>query len=375
VMSNGIFAWVGVCNLRPLYRLLGPEPRYLYYAEADIASNWRIVNKMGSEEYVERFRRPFDAKLPTDCEKGDAGGSVFDIRLTPEIIQRISMINSHEEKVAIRDKLSEAYGQHFVNLEGKGRGLISTASPVVAVAHALESQQRAIQLLHSQLSVETQRREAAEQHSGAMEQAFETLQLRIQAQLPGPPNVAVLQEVQAAIVGQHARGFSEPVYHAQGVAGPVPAFGFESGGGPNGGPAAVLAAIAAGEGQGQSHDRGLVFEKDGKADWAPDLGPGFGPIPHPPIEPKDRKPVPPPSFRRGPSGMRNSKNIAQPIAYPVATGAAVPDWKLPPMPEAAEAEAAEAAEAAEGQGQEQELPQLPQQPQEEQQQQQPIAAA
>lgn len=60
-------------------------------------------------------------------------------------------------------------------------------SPVAGVAHALEAQQQAIQLLHSQLSSETQRREAAETHAQTMEEAFETLQLRLQAQLPGSP--------------------------------------------------------------------------------------------------------------------------------------------------------------------------------------------
>jgi len=275
VMSNGVFAWVGVCNLRPLYRLLGPEPRYLYYAEASIASNWRIVDKMGSEEFVERFRKPTDAKLPIDCERGDKGAMVAETSLTPEVLQKISMIHSHEEKETIRKKLADTYGQQFMALEGKGRGLISRASPVVAVAHALESQQRAIQLLHSRLALETQRREAAEQASHTMGQAFETLQLRIQAQLPGPPNVANLQEVQAAMA-QNTRGIADR------------SFGF--------GPAEV-------------HDRGLVFEQNGKACWAPDLGPGFGPVPHPPITPKDKKPLPPPSFRRGPAGLRNSKHV------------------------------------------------------------------
>merc|ERR1712061_689568 len=54
-----------------------------------------------------------------------------------------------------------------------------------------------------------------------------------------------------------------------------------------------------------SQNRGIVFEKDGTADWAPDLGPGCGPVPLKPIAPKDKRPTPGPTFRKVSSGLRN----------------------------------------------------------------------
>merc|ERR1711972_695345 len=53
------------------------------------------------------------------------------------------------------------------------------------------------------------------------------------------------------------------------------------------------------------HDRALVLQQDGQTAWAPDLGPGQGPTPRPPVLPKEWKPVPPPTFRRLPSASRN----------------------------------------------------------------------
>merc|ERR1712232_1273049 len=89
------------------------------------------------------------------------------------------------ERAAIRKRLTEAFGPLFAKVEGHQRGMLAKTSAVVAIAHALEAQQRAIQLLHSQLAVASQHRQAAEVHAQTMEEAFETLQLRIQAQLPG----------------------------------------------------------------------------------------------------------------------------------------------------------------------------------------------
>mmetsp|Transcript_116928 Transcript_116928/g.214982 ORF Transcript_116928/g.214982 Transcript_116928/m.214982 type:complete len:736 (-) Transcript_116928:93-2300(-) len=184
--TNGTFAWIGTCNKRPLYRLLAPEPRYLYYAEVDPAwAGWWVADKMGSEGYVEWFRDPADAKLPVYCRRGELGSRVVEAELTREVALKISKITNLGEKTTIRSKLTEVFGAHFTKMEGSQRGLMSKTSPVVGVAHALEAQQRAIQLLHSQLGAESQRREAAEAHAQTMEEAFETLQLRIQAKLPG----------------------------------------------------------------------------------------------------------------------------------------------------------------------------------------------
>lgn len=205
--TNGTFAWIGTCNNRPLYRLLAPEPRYLYFAEVDPAwAGWWVADKMGSEGYVEWFREPADAKLPVYCRKGELGSRVVEAELTREIAQKLGKVSSQAEKTTIRSKLTEVFGAHFTKLEGSQRGLMSKTSPVVGVAHALEAQQRAIQLLHSQLGAETQRREAAEAHASTMEEAFETLQLRIQAKLPSSAATAMGQRFGGADELLSARG-------------------------------------------------------------------------------------------------------------------------------------------------------------------------
>jgi len=182
------------------------------------------------------------------------------------------MIGSHEERDAIRGRLGNAFGELFIKLEAANRGLATATSPVLSVARAMEAQQRAIQLLHSRLAAEAQHREAAEAHARALEDAFDTLQLRIQAQLPGPPTMATLQEMQAA--GGERASAVPPLEAALPPSSP------------------------------QSQARALIFQQDGEAAWAPDLGPGQGPVPRPPVAPKERKPVPPPTFRRPPSGLR-----------------------------------------------------------------------
>lgn len=186
--TNGTFACVGSCNGRPLYRLLGLQARYLYYSQEDPAwCGWWISDKTGSENYVEWFSDPAEARLPVYCRKGELGSRVVEAPLSREIIKKIGEISSQAEKTTIRGMLTEAFGARFIKLDGSQVGLMSKTSPVVAVAHAMEAQQRAIQLLHSQLAAETQRREAAEVHAQTMEESFEMLQLRIQAKMPGAP--------------------------------------------------------------------------------------------------------------------------------------------------------------------------------------------
>eukprot|EP00929_Paragymnodinium_shiwhaense_P113348 TRINITY_DN81622_c0_g1_i1.p1 TRINITY_DN81622_c0_g1~~TRINITY_DN81622_c0_g1_i1.p1 ORF type:complete len:799 (+),score=259.03 TRINITY_DN81622_c0_g1_i1:120-2516(+) len=192
--ANGVYAWVGECNKRALFRLLGSQPRYLYYAAIDPAwQGWWVADKMGSSDYVEWFSQPSEATLPIYCRKGELGSRIVEVGLNREILQKISEIDSQDEKAAIRRRLMEAFGAQFSKLDGSQRGLMSKTSPVVAVAHALEAQQRAIQLLHGQLALETQHREAAEMHASTMEEAFETLHLRIQAQLPGGGGLAAFE--------------------------------------------------------------------------------------------------------------------------------------------------------------------------------------
>mmetsp|Transcript_23059 Transcript_23059/g.65544 ORF Transcript_23059/g.65544 Transcript_23059/m.65544 type:complete len:721 (-) Transcript_23059:82-2244(-) len=280
--SNGVFAWVGECHSRPMYRLLGPEPRYLHYVDKDIASGWVIVDRMGTQEPTERFLKPTDAEIPIACEVGEKGGRVSETRLTRAIVGRISMISSLEEKDAIRAKLNQEFGAAFQELEVSQRGLLSRAGPVLAVARALEAQQRSIQLLHTQLSSEAQRREAAETHARTMEEAFETLQLRIQTQLASPPTVAALQELSKAAMPPAS-----------------PSYGGAS-------PGVTCRDLPGGDAPDfETHSRALILQQDGNTAWGPDLGPGQGPAPPPKVPPKETKPVPPPTFRRLPSGLRN----------------------------------------------------------------------
>eukprot|EP00929_Paragymnodinium_shiwhaense_P094957 TRINITY_DN5585_c0_g1_i2.p1 TRINITY_DN5585_c0_g1~~TRINITY_DN5585_c0_g1_i2.p1 ORF type:complete len:963 (+),score=231.10 TRINITY_DN5585_c0_g1_i2:95-2890(+) len=189
--TNGNFAWVGSCNSRPMYRLLSVEPRYLYYADIDPSwAGWWISSKLGSEDYIEWFREPADATLPVYCQKGELGARVVTAELSRQAVVQICEIPSSEEKAAIRAKLMEGFGPVFTKMEGSNRSLMSKTSPVVGVAHTLESQQRFIQLLAGQLAAETQRREAAELHAQSMEEAFQTMQLRLQAKLPGAQTAA-----------------------------------------------------------------------------------------------------------------------------------------------------------------------------------------
>lgn len=283
-LTNGTYAWVGLRNLRPLYRLLGPEPRYLYYAaEAEGTPGWRIAGKVGSEEFVERFPKSAAVGLPVDCDRGELGGRVAECRLAQELVGKISMVSSLEEKTTIRAKLTEVFGPTYMHLEGAERGLASRSSPVVSVAHALEAQQRAVQLLHSQLAAEAGRREAAEAHAQALEEALEMLQLRIQAQLPGPPTVATLQELRAAASHGAPPPLGGGAASSSALPSPRPSVATPSG-----------------------HDRGLTPQPEGPAAvWGPHLGPGQGPAPRPPVAIKEYKPVPPPTFRRLPTSFRS----------------------------------------------------------------------
>ncbi|CAK0834582.1 unnamed protein product [Prorocentrum cordatum] len=192
-MTNGTYVWIGVSNLRPVYRLLGPEPRYLHYTEVSVASGWQIVSKMGgAQEPVERFRGSLDDSLPVHCKAGDLGSRVVDTGLSAQVAGRISMISCGEERTTIRSKLAAVFGRYFTQLEAQHRVLASGSPAVVSVACTLEAQQRAVRRIGGQLAAEVQRREAAEAQLRCVEEAFETLQLRMQAQLPQRPACAAL---------------------------------------------------------------------------------------------------------------------------------------------------------------------------------------
>lgn len=197
-MTNGTFAWVGSGNGRPFYRLLGPEPRYLYYAEVDPTwAGWWVADKMGSEDYVEWFKDSGPGSmLPVMCGKGEFGSRVVTTRISEEVVQRIALISNYYEKTTIRTKFTDVYGEKVLKCESKHLGLRSKTPAAVGIAHALEAQQQAIQMLHGQIAAETQRREAAEAHAQTMEEAFETLQLRISVQLP---HVQTMPQLQAPL--------------------------------------------------------------------------------------------------------------------------------------------------------------------------------
>jgi hypothetical protein len=188
--ANGTYATVGESNGLPIYRLLGAEPRYLYHSAVDPAwQGWWIAGQTGSDSYIEWFSYPKEARLPTYCKPGELGSKITEASLTREVASQIASVGSQQERAAIRKRLTEAFGPLFAKVEGHQRGMLAKTSAVVAVAHTLEAQQRAIQLLHSQLAVASQHRQAAEIHAQTMEEAFETLQLRIQAQLPGSSHI------------------------------------------------------------------------------------------------------------------------------------------------------------------------------------------
>lgn len=182
--ANGLYCKCGEHSRRPFYRLLGAQPRYLYYQEDPAWPGWWIADKTGSDDYVEWFKHPSDAMLPTFCQKGEMNAKVMQTSLTRQAAERVSMISSQIERTTIRQILTEKFGNLYTRFDGTQRNLMTKSSPMVGIASALESQQKALQLLHSQLAAETQRREAAEVHAMNMEEAFETLQMRISMALP-----------------------------------------------------------------------------------------------------------------------------------------------------------------------------------------------
>merc|ERR1719401_2966173 len=75
--ANGTYATVGESNGLPIYRLLDAEPRYLYYSAFDPAwQGWWIAGQTGSEDYIEWFSYPKEARLPIYCKPGELGSTV-----------------------------------------------------------------------------------------------------------------------------------------------------------------------------------------------------------------------------------------------------------------------------------------------------------
>lgn len=178
--SNGPYALAGTCNCRPFYRLLGPSKRYLFFAHgANAWTGWWVAESLGSEEYVDRFVDASGSSAPSSCT-GVLGSRLTPGTPTPEVFQNISLVSDHYEKVAIRSKFAEVLGDQVASLEQRA----PHQPGIVGVARVLEAHQRALQLLHGQLSTETKRRLAAEEQAHLMEDAFEALQLRLSMTLP-----------------------------------------------------------------------------------------------------------------------------------------------------------------------------------------------
>eukprot|EP00928_Gymnodinium_smaydae_P033001 TRINITY_DN23757_c0_g2_i1.p1 TRINITY_DN23757_c0_g2~~TRINITY_DN23757_c0_g2_i1.p1 ORF type:complete len:467 (-),score=100.43 TRINITY_DN23757_c0_g2_i1:500-1900(-) len=188
--ANGIYACMGECNKRSMYRLLEEEPRYLYYADGDLSwAGWWIGRSLGSEDYVEWFREPSNCKFPYQCRQGELGARVAPAELSREVCRKIANVESAQERASIRQKLLEAFGAVFARLDGSDRGKLA---PVANVAQTLETQQRALQVMHSKLVAETQQRLAAEAHAKSVEEAFYQLQSRIETHAAGWAGSAAL---------------------------------------------------------------------------------------------------------------------------------------------------------------------------------------
>lgn len=184
--SNGTFAWVGEYHDRPLYRLLGPEPRYLYFwddPKDEKWCGWWIAEQTGANDYIEWFKDKSKTDLPINCGSGEAGGKVQEAFLTLQTVEMISMVSNKYEEMTIRAKLQEGFGKGFVSLE-KAFRTRSLNSATAAVAKAFESQQRALEILQEKLQEEQALREAAEKRAREMEEAFRQLQAKVSAFIP-----------------------------------------------------------------------------------------------------------------------------------------------------------------------------------------------
>jgi len=174
-VSSGTFVVAGRCNARPFYRLLSAEPRYLYYAEGDSWAGWWIAEKLGADQYVERFQSA--GALPTSCGVGELGSRVVACPLTHHVVQTLSLVSDHSEKSTIHGMLTETFGS-------LPRAEASNLSPLVGVSKTIEAHQQAFQALHAQLAAEIKLRQEAEERADRMEDAFEALQLRLSMQVP-----------------------------------------------------------------------------------------------------------------------------------------------------------------------------------------------
>lgn len=184
--SNGTFAWVGEYHHRPLYRLLGPEPRYLYFwddPKDETWCGWWIAEQTGANDYIEWFKHKSKSDLPTACGAGEAGGKVQEAFLTIQTLECISMVSNKYEEMTIRAKLAEGFDKRFHQLEKTFRSQ-TLSSATAHVAKAFESQHRALEILREKLQEEQLLREAAEKRAREMEEAFRQLQSRVAAFIP-----------------------------------------------------------------------------------------------------------------------------------------------------------------------------------------------
>lgn len=177
-----------------------------------------------------------------------------------------------EERAALRTKFVETFGKLLLDCEFSSRYTPPSRSPpVLQIARLLEAQQHAISLLRNELSGEVLRRQVAEKHASTIEEAFETLHLRVQAQFPGSLAEPKEGEVRQTVSEHPAIEDTSPNDRA---------------------------GCSAKEAQDAS-----------RTDPGPTMGPGADPLPRAPVSPKEKKPVPPPQFSRLPSALRNRRRI------------------------------------------------------------------
>jgi hypothetical protein len=184
--SNGTFAWVGEYHSRPLYRLLGPQPRYLYFwddPKDETWCGWWIAEQTGANDYIEWFKNKSKSDLPMELGAGELGGKVQEACLTLQTVEMIGLVSNKYEEMTIRAKLAEGFGKGFHALEKSFRTR-SLNSATASVAKAFESQQRALEILTEKLTEEQTLREAAEARAREMEEAFRQLQAKVSAFIP-----------------------------------------------------------------------------------------------------------------------------------------------------------------------------------------------
>jgi len=179
--ANGTFALVGDYHRRPLYRLLGPETRYLYFwddPKDDTWCGWWIAEQTGANDYIEWFKKNENSELPTTCGPGETGGKVKEACLTLEIVEMISLVDNRYEALTIKEKLAEGFGKEFqIHERSIRKQMLSSAS--AEVKQKFDKTQKALEEVEERLAEERTLRQAAEARARQKEKEFRKLQAEV----------------------------------------------------------------------------------------------------------------------------------------------------------------------------------------------------